>query len=233
MPPVFVSATSTGVGKTFLSCALVRALRAAGRPVQALKPVASGIDSDAPAGSDTALLLEALGRPLTPDAMDTVSPWRFRTPLAPNMAAHREGRSLDLGDVIAFCRRALAAAGAEPWTVIEGIGGVMSPVDDRHTVLDWMAALDLRVTLVVGGYVGTISHTLTALEVLRTRDLNPVAVVLSESGTGDEPPLAETLEALARLAPTVPIIALPRLGPDSAVHHPAIQRILDLLSAGW
>jgi hypothetical protein len=57
--------------------------------------------------------------------------------------------------------------------------------------------------------------------------------VLSESGTGDEPPLAETLEALARLAPTVPIIALPRLGPDSAVHHPAIQRILDLLSAGW
>jgi len=74
VPPVFVSATSTGVGKTFLTCALVRALRAAGPPVQALKPVASGINPDAPAGSDTALLLEALGRPLTPDAMDTVSP---------------------------------------------------------------------------------------------------------------------------------------------------------------
>ena len=172
MPPIFVSATSTGVGKTFLTCALVRALRAAGRPVQALKPVVSGIDPDAPAGSDTALLLEALGQPLMPDAMDTVSPWRFRAPLAPNMAAHREGRSLDLDDVIAFCRQALAAAGA-------------------------------------------------------------VAVVLSEGGTGDEPPLAETLEVLARLAPTVPIFALPRLGPDSAVHHPAIQRVLDLLSAGW
>ncbi len=177
MPPVFVTATGTGLGKTFLTCALVRALRAAGQPVQALKPVASGIDPDAPEGGDTALLLEALGRRLTPDAMDAVSPWRFRAPLAPTMAARREGRSLDVDDVIAFCRRALAAAGPQTWTVIEGVGGVMAPVDDRHTVLDWMAALDPRVVLVAGSYVGTISHTLTALEVLRARGLDPAAVV--------------------------------------------------------
>ena len=230
MPPVFVTATGTGLGKTFLTCALVRALRAAGQPVQALKPVASGIDPDAPEGGDTALLLEALGWRLTPDAMDAVSPWRFRAPLAPTMAARREGRSLDVDDVIAFCRRALAAAGPQTWTVIEGVGGVMAPVDDRHTVLDWMAALDPRVVLVAGSYVGTISHTLTALEVLRGRGLDPAAIVVSESGTGDEPPLAETLDALARLTPGAPLVALPRLGADAAAGHPANGRVLDFLS---
>ena len=103
-------------------------------------------------------------------------------------------------------------------------------MDDRHTVLDWMAALDPRVVLVAGSYVGTISHTLTALEVLRGRGLDPAAVVVSESGTGDEPPLAETLDALARLAPGAPLVALPRLGADAAAGRPAIGRVLDFLS---
>lgn len=231
MPSVFVTATGTGVGKTFVTCALVRALRASGKTVQALKPVASGIDPDAPEGSDTAFLLEALGQPLTPATMDAVSPWRFRAPLAPNMAARREGRSLDLDDVIAVCRRALAAAGAETWTVIEGVGGVMAPVDDGKTVLDGMAALDPHIVLVAGSYVGTISHTLTALEVLRWRGLDPAAIVVSESGTGDEPPLSETLDALARLAPGAPLVALPRLDASAAVDHAAIRRVLDVLGA--
>lgn len=231
MPPIFVTATGTGVGKTFVTCALVRSLRAACRPVQVLKPVASGIDPDAPEGSDTALLIEALGQPLTPAAMDAVSPWRFRAPLAPNMAARREGRSLGLDEVITFCRRALAATGAETWTVIEGVGGIMAPIDDEYTVLDWMTALSPRPALVAGSYVGTISHTLTALEGLLRRGLKPAAVIISESGTDEEPPVTETLDALARLAPGAPLVALPRLRADAAVDHPAIRRVLDLLDA--
>jgi len=232
MPPVFVTATGTGLGKTYLTCALVRALRIAGRPVRALKPVASGVNPDAPQGSDTALLLEALGRPLTAGAMDAVSPWRFRAPLAPSMAARREGRSLDLSDVVAFCRTALATAGQDEWVMIEGVGGVMAPVDDQKTVLDWMAALGPRLVLVSGGYVGTISHTLTALVALRSRGLDPSAVVVSESQSRDEPPLTETLDALARLAPGIPFSGLPRSDARAAPdHHLAIGRVLDLLEA--
>ncbi len=230
MPLAFVTATGTSVGKTYLTCALVRALRAAGRPVQALKPVASGIDPTAPQGSDTALLLEALGLPLTACTMDSVTPWRFQAPLAPNMAARREGRRLDLGEVVAFCRGALTAVGAETWTVIEGVGGVMAPVDDHHTVLDWMAALDPRAVLVAGSYVGTISHTLTALDALRRRGLDPTAIVISESGTGDEPALEETLGTLTQFARGVPLLALPRIGAGAA-DHPAIGRVLDLLDS--
>jgi dethiobiotin synthetase len=228
MPSIFVTATGTGIGKTFVACALVRALRAARRPVQALKPVATGIDPAALEGSDTALLLGALGFAVTPEAMDTISPWRFRAPLAPNMAARREGRRIHLDGVVAFCQHALAAAGMETWTVIEGIGGVMAPVDDYHTVLDWMAALGARVLLVAGSYVGTISHTLTALHVLDRRGLFPAAVIISQSATPHEPPLEETRAALARLAPGVPFLELARLSPTAASSHPVTEHLLRL-----
>ena len=65
--------------------------------------------------------------------------------------------------------------------LIEGIGGIMVPLDDRHTVLDWMTLLRIPIVLVAGTYVGTISHTLTALEVLVRRNLDIAAVVVSES----------------------------------------------------
>ena len=65
--------------------------------------------------------------------------------------------------------------------LIEGVGGIMVPLDERHTVLDWMSALRLPVLLVAGSYLGTISHTLTALHVLAQRNLDIAAVVVSES----------------------------------------------------
>ena len=68
------------------------------------------------------------------------------------------------------------------------------------------------------------------MEVLRGRGLDPTAIVVSENGTGDEPPLSETLDDLARLTPGAPLIALPRLGADAAVGRPAIGRVLDFLS---
>ena len=74
--------------------------------------------------------------------------------------------------------------------LIEGIGGVMVPLDDRRTVLDWMSLLRIPVVLVAGSYVGTISHTLTALEVLARRNLDIAAVVVSESETA--PPRSRT-----------------------------------------
>jgi dethiobiotin synthetase len=108
----------------------------------------------------------------------------------------------------------------------------MAPVDDLHTVLDWMAALNPRVVLVAGGYVGTISHTLTALDVLRRRSLDPVAIVVSESGAGDDPPLAETLDVLTRLTlPSAPLLGLPHVGAEAAGDDPAIRRVLDFLGA--
>jgi dethiobiotin synthetase len=224
MSAVFVTATGTDVGKTFVTEGIVRALRFARRPVAALKPVLSGFAMEDAASSDAGRLLTALGRAITPIEIDGISPWRFAAPLSPDMAARREGRAIDFDALLEFSRTRIAAA--QGTLLIEGVGGIMVPLDDSHTVLDWMAALDLPVLLVAGSYLGTISHTLTALDVLTRRGLQVMSVVVSESAVSTVD-LDETVETIGRFAPDPQIVTLPRIA-DSAGGHPAFAPLLHL-----
>jgi dethiobiotin synthetase len=222
MTALFITATGTEVGKTFLSCGLIHQLRAQQRSISALKPVISGFDAAHPEASDSGALLAALGRPPTIENVADISPWRFAAPLSPDMAARREGRTIDLATLIAFCRKAMAQSER---LLIEGIGGLMVPLDDGHTVLDWIEALDVPVILVAGSYLGTLSHTLTALEVLEMRARKLVALVVSES-EGSSVPLSDTLETLQRLVPNTQMFALPRLA-GGRVERSVFTRIAD------
>jgi dethiobiotin synthetase len=225
MTAIFVSATGTDVGKTFVTAGLIRHLRAQGRAVDAIKPVVSGFDPAAPAGSDPAALLAALGRPLTIEEIERISPWRFAAPLSPDMAARREDRAIDFDAVTEFCRSAMAAR--RGLLFIEGIGGIMVPLDDNRTVLDLMTQLRLPILLVAGSYVGTISHTLTALQVLVRRNLDVAAVVVSESGASAAT-LKDTVAAIARFSGSIDVAGIPRLA-DAAQPHPAFATIAGLL----
>ena len=164
MAAYFVTSTGTDIGKTFVTAGLIRYLREAGQAVHALKPVVSGYDPSVVETSDPAVLLSALGRQVSADEVEAIAPWRFRAPLSPDLAAAREGRNIDFEQLIAFSRKAVDAETG--MLFIEGVGGIMVPLDAERTVLDWMAALQIPLLLVVGGYLGTISHTLTALDVL-------------------------------------------------------------------
>jgi dethiobiotin synthetase len=212
MTAVFITATGTDIGKTFVTAGLIRHIRATGRAVDAIKPVVSGFDPQGWHESDPAALLAALGRPVTLEEADRISPWRFKAPLSPHMAARHEGRAIAFQEVVEFCRRAMAARPGV--LLIEGVGGIMVPIDDRRTVLDWMQVLRIPIILVAGTYVGTISHTLTALEVLVRRNLNVAGVVISESA-GSEAPLADTVATLQRFAASIDVVALPRLAPGA------------------
>ena len=205
---VFITATGTEIGKTYVTQLLIREACATGRTVAALKPVITGVDPAAAKGSDTALLLEALGRPINAESIAAISPWRFRDPLSPDMAAARENRSVPFDDLVAFCRSAEA-----DHVLIEGVGGAMTPLDQMHTVRDWIAALDVPAILVAGSYLGTISHTLTTLEALSAKRISVREIVISESAKSPAPP-AETAATLARFTAT-PIRLLSRgiLGP--------------------
>jgi dethiobiotin synthetase len=218
---IFVTGTGTDVGKTFLSAALIRHWRAAGRAVAAFKPVVSGFDPTTSQASDPSVLLTALGRPISD--IETISPWRFAAPLSPDMAAAREGRALDFDAIVEFSRRAATSADR---VLIEGVGGIMVPLDERHTVLDWMSALRLPVLLVAGSYLGTISHTLTALRVLAQRNLTVAAVAVSESAVPGAP-LDETVAVIARFADMIEVVGVPRIAGDAHA-HPAIARIAAL-----
>jgi dethiobiotin synthetase len=135
-----------------------------------------------------------------------LSPWLFSAALSPDMAAAREGKAIDFERLISFCRgAAVSNAGT---LLIEGVGGVMVPLDGTHTVLDWMKALELPAIVVAGTYLGTISHTLTALDVLARANLRVAALVLNDSGNNPVP-VEETMATLARFT-KVPMVTVPR-----------------------
>jgi dethiobiotin synthetase len=204
MKSLFVAGTGTDIGKTHVACALIQAVRTRGLTVDAFKPVVSGFDPADPDASDPGRLALALGEP---DALPRISPRRYRAPLAPNLAARLEGETLTLDGLVDDCRARLARPDRD-LLLIEGAGGVMSPLTDTATNLDLMVALDLPILLVAGSYLGTVSHVLTALEVIRARGLNLAALVMSESL--DAPDLAQTAEMLRAFETRTPLILAPR-----------------------
>lgn len=210
MPALIVTGVGTDVGKTYVTASIIRALRAHGHPVHAFKPVISGFDYEQPAGSDAGVLLEALGQPITAETVEAISPFRYAAPMSPPLAAAREGKSLSFAEVAGACRERMADAG-RALLLIEGAGGVMSPLSDGATVLDLIEALGAPVLLVTGSYLGAISHTLTAVEVLRRRGVSIRAVVVSESVDAGATP-EEMHESLRVLAGGVPVFDVARGG---------------------
>lgn len=225
MSAYFVTATGTDIGKTFVTAGLIRHLRNAGENVDAFKPVVSGFDIVTAALSDPGVLLGALDEPVTTQTLARIAPWRFAAPLSPDMAAAREGQSLDFDAIVALCKERIAQT--EGTLFIEGVGGAMVPLDETRTVLDWMAALELPLIVVTGSYLGTISHTLTALDVLAHRGLTVQMLVINDSGDGAVP-LDETAAAIHRFAPSVTIGTLPRVKrpTDAADNFAALWRMM-------
>jgi dethiobiotin synthetase len=221
---IFITGTGTDVGKTFVAAGLIRCLRELRRPVNAVKPLVSGFDPAAPSGSDPAVLFEALGRQLDPEDLNQFSPWRFRAPLSPDMAARAENRTIDFAGVVDFCGEAIAASTGT--LLIEGIGGIMVPLNHRHTVLDVMVALRLPVILVAGSYLGTLSHTLCAQDVILRHALDICAIVVSETEDALVP-LEATLATLANFT-NGPLLGLRRQGPV-AQNDAVFRRLVELI----
>ncbi|MEQ9518279.1 MAG: dethiobiotin synthase [Parvibaculum sp.] len=210
MSLIFVTSSGTDIGKTFVSALLLRQLKEKGKTVKPLKPLLSGTEGVPLAQTDTGRLLQAVGETVTVQSFKAATPWAFKEPLSPDMAARREGVTLDLGKLTDFC---LKEQGFDH-VLVEGAGGVLVPVNESATMADWMLALkakaDLKVLLVVGSYLGTISHTLSAMESLAARGLGPAAIIISTS-VSNPVPVEETRSVLARFTGDVPIVAIPRI----------------------
>jgi dethiobiotin synthetase len=218
---VFVTGTGTDVGKTFVTAALVQGLRTAGKDVDVYKPVVSGFDPANAANSDPGVLLAALGREPTTEAIERIAPWRFTAPLSPDLAAKAEGRAIDFHALVEFTRSATSGRGT---VFIEGVGGIMVPLDQTHTVLDWISALRIPVLVVAGSYLGTISHTLTALHVLAQRNLDITGVVVSESASPGAS-LDDTVTAIARFAVPIEVVGVPRMPAGTAPAPSVLSRV--------
>lgn len=171
----FITGTGTDIGKTFVTAALCWQLRSKDVCVQALKPVVSGYRQTD--DSDVSVLLAAQGLEETREQVQQITPWRFAAPLSPDIAAAREGKMISLNALDAFCRKARDV----DVLLVEGAGGVMTPLGAGLTMLDWMERLNWPVIMVGGTYLGSISHTLTGCMALRARGIGLHAMVINES----------------------------------------------------
>lgn len=204
---LFIAGAHTEIGKTHVGCGLLRAARDQGWSVDVFKPVVSGFDPAAWSDSDPGRLLAAAGLDLSDANLDAVSPWRFAAPLAPPMAAEAEGRALPFAPVVDACRARIDASAAD-LLLVEGVGGLMSPIADGATCLDLLQTLPCRHILVGGSYLGAVSHTLTAFEVMRLRGAPPAAVIISEDADAAAPDFHRTValtEAFVGGAAVIPV----------------------------
>jgi len=178
MRGLFITGTDTGVGKTAVTSAAVRWLRAQGVSVGAYKPAASGAERS-PRGEevwgDVESLFAALGGSFP---RERICPQTFAAPLAPPVAAEFEGRQVD---------GRLLRTGAEWWRdrvdvlLVEGAGGLLAPLSDTESVADVARDLGFPVVIVARLGLGTINHTLLTIEAARARQLDVAGVVLSEA----------------------------------------------------
>ncbi|MCG8590156.1 MAG: dethiobiotin synthase [Proteobacteria bacterium] len=169
----FVAGTDTGVGKTWVGCALARGARQAGVDLGVMKPVETGVGPEGP--DDARALREAAG---VDDPLSDICPQTFALPAAPPVAAADTRREVERAPLEAAFR---SLSARHEWMLVEGAGGLLVPVTEKWTMADLALAWELPVLLVARAALGTINHTRLTLEATERRGLPVLGVVLSHA----------------------------------------------------
>jgi len=189
---LFITATDTDAGKTFVAASLARALIETGLNICVLKPVCCGRVAGQ-MNPDIKVLLEVQGLPDT--QADAINLYDFAAPAAPSQAAAEEGRSIDPETLMRWCD---ARIKEHDITLIEGVGGLMVPLADDFLVSDWLATMpDCVVLLVVRARLGGINHALLTLKQLQSMGRNPAWVVFNDADESGSAMLTRHAEAMA------------------------------------
>jgi len=172
---IFITGTDTGVGKTFVSVGLLKALKETGLNVCPMKPVETGckIKKGALVPEDALKLVKAAQ---VNEPLDLINPYRFRQPLAPAVAAEFEGTVIRREIIFFACRKLLNKYDV---TIVEGAGGVMVPVNGKYLFIDFIRDLNLPVLIVAKAGLGTLNHTLLTLEAAKNRGIDVMGVIIN------------------------------------------------------
>lgn len=212
-----ITGTDTGVGKTVVACWLTAWARARGRKVMALKPVASGGREDARA------LRAVLGEAVS---LDVVNPWHFRRPLAPLLAARLEGRRVRKGAVLAWVRRLRRR---HEVLVVEGAGGLLSPLGEGWSTRDLVACLRAVPVVVCPNRLGAVNQVRLVLAALPRGAARQAVVVLNAAGRADASAFANA-ELLEEFLGKGRVCLFPRVREAASVEgvqrHAEVERAL-------
>jgi len=167
MKGLFITATDTDAGKTYVSSLILKALRAEGVDAVGYKAICCG-------GREDAYALQKAGGGETD--LELINPHWMRTPAAPYVAGMFENKELDLGSLAQGCRE---LAAEHEVVIAEGVGGWLVPIAKDYMVADYARDLGLPVILVVGNRLGALNHTLLTVQSMRAAGIEPAGLVFN------------------------------------------------------
>lgn len=191
---VFITGTDTGVGKTVVTAAIAAALKTHSVNVGIMKPIATGLADPRHHPSDPDWLMSVAG---VQDPPDLVTPYRFKLPASPLVAAAHEHVSIDLARVTQAFH---AVAAQHDCVLVEGIGGILVPVTAELFVVDLITRLGVPALIVARAGLGSINHTLLTLECLRSRGVPVLGLVFNHPTCPPSSDLSETVPTILRLS---------------------------------
>ena len=229
IPGLFVTGTDTGVGKTVVASAIADHFRRRGLRVGAFKPAASGCNVESDGGltsEDAERLRAAIGDRFS---SRQICPELFAEPLAPAVAARRAGRQINWPNVRAMLLQIVSESDV---IVIEGAGGIHSPIDDRTTILTLIRALALPTLCITRPSLGTLNHTVLTVDALRAARVECAGVVINRFPMRD-PTVAEmtSREEIERLGGGPVRCVVPEAYFEGYAIPPAIAESID--SVDW
>ncbi|HUC99585.1 MAG TPA: dethiobiotin synthase [Candidatus Polarisedimenticolaceae bacterium] len=214
---VFITGTDTGVGKTFFACKLAALLRVSGYRVGVMKPAESGCaEREGKLYPEDATLLKKASA--SQDPLDKICPYQFREPLAPNVAAQREGITLDIDRLIDVYNE---ISSTHDITLVEGAGGLMVPLLPSYTYADFARVLKLPVLVIAANRLGMINHLVLTLEHARCKGLSVLGYVLNRLESGASLAAETNREALSTLTAVICAGELPYVAPSEDAYNGA------------
>jgi dethiobiotin synthetase len=219
---IFITGTDTGIGKTMYSRLLLQSLNAAGLRTAAMKPVASGAQlCDGELRNDDAVVLQNTANTSYPYAR--CNPYCFAPAVAPHLAARQAGVQIEI-EVIQQAHAALVAQA--DFTVVEGVGGWLVPIDQQRSVADLVEAMQLPVILVVGLRLGCINHALLTADNIMQRGIKLIGWVANVIDP-DMLKVQENVEAIAQR------MQAPLLDVIDFINQPARMDTFSQLNIKW
>ena len=191
---IFITSTGTNIGKTYCTVEILKEMLHRKVLFNAYKPILSGFNIYNIKDSDSYKILKTNNKEPKIEDIKEISPWLFEKPIAPSIAAKKENKSLKYNDVLEWC---LKKSDNNIINIFEGAGGLLVPIEKIKTILDLMKDLNSKVVLVVGNYLGSVSHTLSAIQNLQHANLQIINIIINKNINNDDIDIKDT-ESLLR-----------------------------------
>lgn len=177
MQVIAIVSPGTNAGKTLVTTSYCYQLRHNNCSIRVIKPIISGWKDE---DNDTINIIKSLDLPVTQENIDKISPWRFIAPISPDIAASKECKIIELQKIVEFCCDKKQNKNIK-YLIIEIAGGLLTPINSHETMLDLVCKVKADIILVTNHYLGCISHTLMAHNIIKSSDLTLKKLIISQS----------------------------------------------------